>query len=129
MIREIQAYCMETDQAIPRTPGQVAKCVFDSLAESYQTAIDQIEEIYEKDFKTINVIGGGSQNEMLNQLIADTTKKEVLAGPVEATAIGNVVSQFITRGEINGLNEARHIIKHSFEMKRYTNKNKVEGLQ
>lgn len=129
MIREIQAYCMETDQAIPRTPGQVAKCVFDSLAESYQTAIDQIEEIYEKDFKTINVIGGGSQNEMLNQLIADTTKKEVLAGPVEATAIGNVASQFITRGEINGLNEARNIIKHSFEMKRYTNKNKVEGLQ
>ncbi|MBP1969240.1 rhamnulokinase [Virgibacillus natechei] len=129
MIEEIQTYCAETAQSIPQNPGQVAKCVFDSLAVSYQTAINQIEEVYEKDFQTINVIGGGAQNEMLNQLIADTTKKEVLAGPVEATAIGNVVSQLITLDEIKGLKEARNIIKNSFELEKYTSKKKVEGLR
>ncbi|WP_226037405.1 rhamnulokinase [Aquibacillus saliphilus] len=121
MIEEIREYCRETGQPIPSTPGEVAKCVFDSLAVSYQTAIDQIEEIYEKEFKTINVIGGGSQNEMLNQLIADTTKKEVLAGPVEATAIGNIVSQLIGLGEIDNVSDARKIIKHSFEIKQFIN--------
>src|SRR5699024_1968409 len=91
-IVEIKITCEETGQSVPETPGQIAKCVFDSLAVSYQQAIDQIEEIYEKEFKKINVIGGGSKNKMLNQLIADTTKKEVLAGPIEATAIGNLTS-------------------------------------
>jgi len=129
MIEEIQKYCSETNQAIPETPGEVAKCVFDSLALSYQTAIDQIEEIYEKEFKTINVIGGGSQNEMLNQLIADTTEKEVFAGPSEATAIGNLVSQLISLGEIENLNEARQIVKNSFELKAFRSKNKTEGLK
>lgn len=120
MIEEIQWYCQETKQAVPNTPGEVAKCVFDSLADSYKKAIGQIEEIYEKEFATINVIGGGCKNEMLNQLIADTTNKEVLAGPVEATAIGNIVSQLIARGELDGINEARTLIKQSFEMKKYT---------
>ncbi|WP_186576797.1 rhamnulokinase [Aquibacillus kalidii] len=120
MILEIQKYCQETDQAIPSTPGEVAKCVFDSLADSYQRAIREIEEIYEKEFPTINVIGGGCQNEMLNQLIADTTNKEVLAGPVEATAIGNIVCQLISLGELEGIDQAREIVKQSFEMKKYT---------
>lgn len=119
MIEEIQKYCAETNQSIPETPGEVAKCVYDSLAISYQNAIHQIEEIYEKEFPRINVIGGGCQNEMLNQLIADTTKKEVLAGPVEATAIGNLVSQFITLREIEDINQARKIIKNSFNVKTF----------
>ncbi|GGJ91078.1 rhamnulokinase [Lentibacillus kapialis] len=129
MIEEVQKYCSETNQVIPKTPGQVTKCVFDSLAKSYQTAINQIEEIYEKEFKTINVIGGGSQNEMLNQLIADTTEKEVFAGPSEATAIGNLVSQLIGLGEIENLNKARQIVKNSFEMKVFRSKHKTEGLK
>lgn len=127
MIQEIKNYCEETYQAVPETVGQIARCVFDSLAFSYQEAINQIEEIYEKKFKKINVIGGGSKNRMLNQLIADQSGKEVLAGPVEATAIGNLASQLISRGQINGLNEARSLIKNSFEMESYTSKKKVEG--
>ncbi|MDC3418045.1 rhamnulokinase [Aquibacillus salsiterrae] len=119
MIEEIQKYCMETNQDVPNTPGEVAKCVFDSLAVSYQTAINQIEEIYETEFATINVIGGGCQNEMLNQLIADTTNKEVVAGPVEATAIGNIVAQLLALGDIDDINEARNLVKQSFEMKKY----------
>jgi rhamnulokinase len=119
MVQEIMNYCVETGQHIPSTPGEVAKCVFDSLAESYQEAVTEIEEIFEKKFEKINVIGGGCQNEMLNQLIADVTGKEVYAGPVEATAIGNIAAQLMALGEINNIKEARSIIKDSFEVKKF----------
>lgn len=119
MIEEIQNYCLATEQPVPSTPGEIAKCVFDSLAVSYQEAVNQIEEIFEKKFARINVIGGGSQNEMLNQLIADGTGKEVYAGPVEATAIGNIAAQLMALGEIQDIQEARCIIKDSFEVKKY----------
>ncbi|WP_026559453.1 rhamnulokinase [Bacillus sp. J37] len=119
MIDEIQKYCQETNQPIPQTPGQMAKCVYDSLAESYKLAINEIEEIFEKKFPRINVIGGGCQNEMLNQMIANVTNKEVCAGPIEATAIGNIVTQFMALGEIHTIQEARTTIKDSFEVKTY----------
>ncbi len=119
MIEEIQHYCRETNQVAPRHPGEVAKCVFDSLVRSYQNAIAQIEDIFEKEFTTINIIGGGSRNELLNQMIADATKKEVYAGPIEATAIGNLIVQFIALGEIKDINDAKRIVKHSFEVKKY----------
>lgn len=120
MIEELQNYCQETKQPVPKTPGEVAKCVFDSLVRSYQQAISEIEEIFEKEFKKINVIGGGCQNELLNQLIADVTKKEVYAGPVEATAIGNIVSQLMAIGEIKDIKAARGIIKNSFKVKKFS---------
>lgn len=122
MIEEIKNYCKESNQQIPATPGEVAKCVYDSLAVSYQNAINQIEEIFEKPYSKINVVGGGCQNEMLNQLVADTTKKEVYAGPVEATAIGNIVAQFMAIGEVNNIHEARTLIKDSFEIKKFSPK-------
>ncbi|MEH7130746.1 rhamnulokinase [Neobacillus drentensis] len=119
MVQEIMNYCVETGQPIPSTPGEVAKCVYDSLAVSYLDAVNEIEEIFEKRFEKINVIGGGCQNEMLNQLVADVTKKEVYAGPVEATAIGNIVAQLMALDEIQDIKEARTIIKKSFEVKKY----------
>ncbi|SMQ72047.1 L-rhamnulokinase [Bacillus sp. OV166] len=119
MVQEIMNYCVETDQPIPSTPGEVAKCVYDSLAVSYQDAVQEIEEIFEKRFEKINVIGGGCQNEMLNQLVADVTKKEVYAGPIEATAIGNIVAQLMALDEIQDMKEARTIVKKSFEVKKY----------
>nr|WP_263327638.1 rhamnulokinase [Neobacillus sp. Marseille-Q6967] len=119
MIDEIMNYCIETGQSVPSTPGEVAKCIFESLSESYKEAVKEIEEIFEKKFKKINVIGGGCQNEMLNQLIADVTNKEVYAGPVEATAIGNIVTQLMALGEIENIKQARSIIKDSFEVRKY----------
>ncbi|MBT2700934.1 rhamnulokinase [Bacillus sp. ISL-40] len=119
MVQEIMNYCVETGQSIPSTPGEVAKCVYDSLAVSYQDAVHEIEEIFEKRFEKINVIGGGCQNEMLNQLVADVTKKEVYAGPIEATAIGNIVAQLMALDEIQDIKEARTIVKKSFEVKKY----------
>jgi rhamnulokinase len=119
MIGEIQNYCIETGQPVPVTPGEVAKCVYESLAESYQDAVNEIEEIFEKRFSKINVIGGGCQNEMLNQIVADVTNKEVYAGPVEATAIGNIVAQLMALEEMSDIKSARSIIKHSFEVKKF----------
>ncbi|TWT27334.1 rhamnulokinase [Planomicrobium sp. CPCC 101110] len=119
MVAEIQAYCLETGQKAPESPGEVAKCIFVSLADSYQRAVFEIEDIFEKEFKSISVIGGGSKNELLNQLIAETTKKEVYAGPTEASAIGNLVAQLIALNEIAGIKEARHIVRQSFEVKKY----------
>ncbi|MCS0654779.1 rhamnulokinase [Cytobacillus firmus] len=120
MIAEIQDYCTEKNLPVPETPGEIAKCIFVSLAESYQNAILEIEEIFEQEFKTINVIGGGCQNEYLNQLIANKTGKVVIAGPSEATAIGNLAAQLISLGEIGDLKEARTIIKRSFDLKGFT---------
>ncbi len=125
MIEEIQKYCQETKQQVPTTPGEIAKCIFESLAVSYQKAVDQIEKLFQKEYKKINVIGGGSQNDMLNHLITVTTGKEVVAGPQEATAIGNLAAQFLAKGEWKDVLEARRIIRTSFPLKVYKNLNEA----
>lgn len=116
MIDEIKLYCMETGQRVPELVGEIAYCVFNSLAHSYKKAVDNLEEIFEKDFERINIFGGGCQNNLLNQLVADVTSKEVLAGPIEATAIGNISAQLISTGELEDLVQARRVIKESFEI-------------
>lgn len=119
MVEEIRDACRETDQPVPETPGQVARCVFDSLAFSYRQAVEAMEALFGETYHAIHVIGGGSQNEVLNQLIADATGKTVIAGPVEATAIGNLAVQRMARGDIGSLEEARRIIRKSFSLKTY----------
>ena len=116
MIEEIQNYCKETNQDIPTKVGEIAVCVFNSLGHSYKSAVANLEDIFEKEFKRINIFGGGCQNNLLNQVVADVTGKEVLAGPVEATAIGNLVAQLISVGELKDLGQARQVIKESFDI-------------
>ena len=116
MIDEIKLYCMETGQRVPELVGEIAYCVFNSLAHCYKKAVGNLEEIFEKNFERINIFGGGCQNNLLNQLVADVTGKEVLAGPIEATAIGNIAAQLISCGEVEDLGQARSIIKESFEI-------------
>ena len=120
MIEEIQNFCKETEQEVPITPGEIAKCIYASLVESYFLAVEQLENILQKQFHQINIIGGGAQNKYLNQLIANKTKREVIAGPIEATAIGNIVAQMIALGEISSVEEARRKIKNSFQIHTYT---------
>ena len=91
-------------------------CVFNSLAHCYKKAVSNLEEIFEKEFKRINIFGGGCQNDLLNELVAKVTGKEVLAGPVEATAIGNIVAQLISKNIFKDLGEARQAIKESFDI-------------
>ena len=117
MIEEIKAYCSETNQKVPEEIGAVAQCVFNSLAHCYKNAIASLEDIFEKEFKRINIFGGGCQNNLLNELVAKVTGKEVMAGPVEATAIGNIVAQLVSKGVFKDLGEARQAVKESFDIK------------
>ncbi len=117
MIKEIERFCDETGQPIPKTPGQVARCIYESLALLYREVLESLVEIRGKSINKIHIIGGGCQNEMLNQMCADMTGCEVLAGPIEATAIGNIAVQMITLGWVDDMKQARKMIRDSFEIK------------
>ncbi len=94
----------------------VMRVIYDSLALSYANAIKELEKTTGKKYKTLNIIGGGSQDKFLNELTAKTTGKKVITGPVEATAIGNLIMQMIGSGELSDLKTARQIIKKSFDI-------------
>lgn len=120
MLEEIKSYCSETSQPVPDTVGEISRCIFESLAFMYRTVLAELREIQPQEINRIHIIGGGSKNRLLDQLCADFTGCEVLAGPVEATALGNLAVQFITMGEIGSLKEARKIIADSFGVERYS---------
>jgi rhamnulokinase len=119
MVEEIQAFCKETDQMVPTEPGQIARCIFESLAFQYKEVLLQLRELYDVPIKRIHIIGGGSKNLLLNQLCADFTECDVYAGPDEATAIGNLLLQFITSGELDSLTDARKLVMESFDIKKF----------
>lgn len=124
MIDAIQAYCKEKGQQIPSTPGEIAQTIFLSLAIGYRKAIEQIEQVTGRIFDKVNMIGGGCQNTWLNQLLADHANRTVYAGPIEATAIGNIVVQMLQAKEIQSLAEARQLINHSFDIQIFEPKGK-----
>lgn len=119
MILEIKSYFEERHQKAPQSVGEIAYCVYHSLAHCYKEAIEELEDITGKHFDTINIIGGGCQNELLNEMIAKVCKRKVVAGPIEATALGNLLAQLIQQGVVNDLSEGRQLIKASFEVKEY----------
>lgn len=119
MSQEIQNYCRKTDQKVPRTLGEIASVVYRSLAKCYGETIKEIEQISGCTYDCIYIIGGGANADYLNQLTADATKKKVSAGPVEATAIGNIMAQMLAAGVFQNLSEARECVAHSFEPKIY----------
>ncbi len=127
MIDEIKSYCTESNQPMPSSPGQLARCIFDSLALQYKDVMNQLEDITGRSIPRIHIIGGGSQNKLLNQLCADYTKRQVYAGPVEATALGNVAMQLITLGYISDIAKAREIIAGSFTVEEYAPR-QAQGL-
>ena len=119
MIEAIKEYCANTEQVVPEAPGEVATVVYASLAECYGRTVQQIEAITGKSYEAINIVGGGANADYLSQLTANATKKTVYAGPTEATAIGNLVSQMIYGGEYTSLEEARKNIFESFAVKTF----------
>lgn len=120
MIEEIKDYCRETNQKVPEEAGEIAVCVYNSLAHCYKKAVASLEEIFEKKFERINIFGGGCKNDLLNEIVSKVTKKEILAGPSEATAIGNIAAQLISLGTFKDLSEARQVIKESFDIKKFS---------
>ena len=118
MIAEVQAACREAGMAVPETVGEIAAVIYHSLADCYARAMEQMENITGEHFEALCIVGGGSQADYLNELTAKAVGRPVLAGPSEATAIGNLAVQMIASGEIENLLEARHLIKKSFAVKR-----------
>jgi len=115
----IKAYCQETGQKVPETPAEIVRGVIESLADKYTNTIKVIEKITNKSIKEMYIIGGGCRNALLCQLVANTTGLPVYAGPVEATAIGNILIQAISMGEINSIAKGRKIIRESYKIKKY----------
>jgi rhamnulokinase len=113
-------FCRKTGQPAPTEPGAVVRCALESLALRYRWVLECLEELTSKRIDAIHVVGGGSQNTLLCQLTADACNRPVLAGPVEATAIGNVLVQAVGLGVLGNLAEAREVVRRSFEVKRYT---------
>lgn len=115
----IQAYCLKTGQAVPIGKGEILRCVMESLALEYRWVAEHIDHLIGKFHPTIHIIGGGSQNTLLNQFTANATGRTVIAGPVEATTIGNILVQAIAMGEISSLAEGRELVRNSFAAEIY----------
>lgn len=113
MPERIAALCKQTNQKIPQTPAEYARCIFDSLVDAYVKVLDQLQQAAAVKVNSINIVGGGSANKLLNQLTATATGKTVYAGPVEATVLGNIITQMQASGEIKSLEQARELIKLS----------------
>ncbi len=119
MVDAIKNYCKSTKQYVPETMGEIARGIYESLAFKYTEVIKELEELTNKEIDTINIVGGGSRADLLCQYTANISRKEIIAGPVEATAAGNILAQLIAAGEIKNLKEGRQLIKNSFEQKKY----------
>ena len=116
MIDAVKEYCRKTNQKVPETVGEIVLCVYTSLAKCYKEAVIQAEQITGVKFDTINIVGGGCQNVLLNELTAKWSGKIVVTGPIEATATGNLLAQMLASGEIKDLSEGKDIIRKSFDI-------------
>ncbi|MGB3634457.1 MAG: rhamnulokinase family protein [Rubrobacteraceae bacterium] len=119
MPSRIKEFCEKTGQETPKEPGQVVRCVLESLALKYQQVLKQASQLSGKSVKTIHVVGGGSQNSLLCQLTADAAELPVLSGPVEATALGNAMVQALAGGYLDSLEDIRATIRRSSDVTRY----------
>jgi len=119
MPRKIENFCRQTGQRPPGSRGEVVRACLDSLALTYRKTLEGLEDVLGRRIGVIHIVGGGCQNELLNQLTADACGRPVIAGPVEATAIGNILVQAMATGDIASLTDARAVVRNSFQVKRY----------
>jgi rhamnulokinase len=112
----VAAYCEKTGQKTPGQPGEMCRAILESLALRYRQVLESLEALAGRKIKVIHIVGGGSKNQLLNQLVADATGCTVVAGPSEATAAGNILVQAMGAGALSGLKEAREVVRRSFEV-------------
>jgi rhamnulokinase len=110
----ISAFARETGQREPKTPGEFARCIFASLAALYAKILESVEKVTGRRIAKLHVVGGGSKSTVLNECTAAATQREVVAGPVEATVIGNILLQAVTLGHLQSLAEVRSVVRRSF---------------
>ena len=123
MPKRINSYLAETGQKAVEHKGQMIRMILEGLAFKYRMVIERIEDVTGKQVDCLHIVGGGSQNELLNQFAANATGKKAISGPVEATASGNILMQAKATGQINTLTQAREIVCNSFDLKEYEPQN------
>lgn len=119
MISAIKKYCGETGQLVPDTMGEIARCIYESLAFRYKQVLSNLQNLATFPIETLHIIGGGAQNKMLNQFTANAVGKTVLAGPSEATAMGNILLQAKAAGIVSSKEEIRQIIRNSVQLEKF----------
>lgn len=119
MPNKIRTFCKETGQRVPETKGQIVRCIMESLALKYRMALEGLEKLVGHRLPVLHIVGGGCKNKLLSQFTANAIGRPVLAGPVEATAIGNLAVQLIALGEVKNIEEARKLVKNSFPLDEY----------
>ncbi|MDW7681466.1 MAG: FGGY-family carbohydrate kinase, partial [bacterium] len=119
MAAAIQEFCRQHKQPIPTTKGEIIRCILESLALKYRYICDLMNELRPAPLKRLHIVGGGSQNELLNQFTANATGLEVIAGPSEATALGNIMVQAIATRELSSIQEGRELIAQSFQLNHF----------
>ena len=119
MRRAMRAYCAESGQPRPESAAECVRCAYESLALSYRQVKEELESLRGRRLTRIRIVGGGSQNRFLNRLCANACQLPVSAGPVEASALGNLCAQMIALGEIDGLDDARTLIRRSFAIEEF----------
>jgi rhamnulokinase len=119
MPSRIQKYCADTNQHVPQTKGQIIRVALESIALKYRLVLARLEELSGKHLDPLHIIGGGTKNKLLNQFTADSIGRTVITGPVEATAIGNILMQVIGMKHLSSLAEAREVVRASFEPEIY----------
>ena len=116
---KIARFCRRTNQPVPETVGQIARCIYESLALRYRWALERLEEIKGARIDSLNITGGGSQNKLLNQMAADSIGRPVVAGPIEGAALGNILMQAVAMGRLSGLSQAREVVQASIRLEAY----------
>ncbi len=117
MIEAVKDYCKNTNQKVPNTTGELLVVIYNSLAKSYADTIKEIEQISNRTFKRLHIVGGGCQDNYLNQKTKEYTKKKVYAGPIEGTALGNIMVQMLKDKTFSSLEDARTCVAKSFDVK------------
>ena len=115
----VREFCRRTGQPVPETVGQVMRCIYESLALKYDAALDQLRRLTGRQFSVLHVLGGGAKDGLLCRMTADCTGIPVIAGPVEATALGNILIQLVALGEVESIGQGRALIARTEPLKRY----------
>ncbi|MDD3694933.1 MAG: FGGY-family carbohydrate kinase [Lentisphaeria bacterium] len=129
MPARIQQYCKNTKQPLPESPGQIMRCALESLALRYQQTMLELEELLERKLEVLHLVGGGCKNKILNQFTANAIQRPVCTGPVEATALGNILGQCLATGAVKSLQEGRQIIKASSQTETWEPQNPQQWQQ
>ncbi len=119
MPKAIQNFCRETKQPVPRTEAELVRCAYESLALKYRETLGSLEELTGECIEVIHIVGGGSQSQLLNQFAADACQRPVICGPVEATAMGNLLTQIRADGELGSLAEMREVVRASSNVRHF----------